>query len=145
LSEIQKGDPDAKRKAIWLLVLCSIVGSVVLGSYSYFEAEIHRWIYRSIDFLISNPLAVCLPALVFVIPILLFSVYLFIYGYRASQAKRMPPPGYSVVKDTVVLSGLKAIRMGRLVQFISLVLLLAGASIPGILWYVFDRVVSSAA
>ncbi len=57
----------------------------------------------------------------------------------------MPPPGYSVVKDTIVLSGLKAIRMGRLVQFISLVLLLAGAAIPGILWYVFDRVVSSAA
>jgi hypothetical protein len=142
---IQKGDPDAKRKAIWFLVLCSIVGAVVLGSYSYFEAEIHSWIYRNIDFLISNPLAVFLPALIFVTPILFLSVYLFIYGYRASQAKRMPPPGYSVVKDTVVFSGLKAIRMGRLVQFISLVLLLAGAAIPGILWYVFDRVISSAA
>ena len=55
----------------------------------------------------------------------------------------MPPPGYSVVKDKIVLYGLKAIRMGRLVQFISLVLLLAGAAIPVILWYVFDRVVSS--
>ena len=144
LSKIQKADPLARKKVIWILVFGSAFGIAVIASYRYFVNQIYEWIEENIELLTSNPELPFLFSLVVVSPLVLFSGYLFIYGHRAARAKRIPAPGYSVVRDTVVHTGTSALIRARIVQVLSLVLVLASVMIPVFFWYVFSHLAGDA-
>lgn len=127
-----------------MLIFGSIFGTVVIASYGYFESQIYEWIEENIALLTSNPEIPFLISLLVVSPLLLFSGYLFIYGHRAARAERIPAPGYDVIRDTVVHTGTSALIRARIVQALSLVLVLASAMIPVFFWYVFSHLAGDA-
>ena len=117
----------------------TVIGMAAIGLYTHYETEIHSWLENNIDWLAKNPRTVFLFGLVLVTPLLILSGYLFIYGRRTAKTGRMPPPKYAVVRDTRVMTGTQAVLRGRLVQVLSVFLLLASAAIPILFWYIFSR------
>ena len=69
-----------------------------------------------------------------------FSACLYWLGRRAVVYRQMPPPGTKVIKNTRVLEGDKAVKRGRLIMGISVLLvivgLIGGLSLP----YKFGKV-----
>lgn len=119
-------------------------GTALIASYERFESQIYEWMAENIGLLTSHPELPFLISLIVVSPLYLFSIYLFIYGHRAAKAKRLPAPGYSVVRDTLVHTGTDAVYRARIVQVLSLVLVLPSAMIPVFFWYVFSRLAGDA-
>ena len=126
-----------------ILFVAFIIGAVVISSYTRYEAEIFHWFEENMEWLDDNPGIVLLSGLVLVAPLLMLSGYLFMYGRRAAETGHMPPPNYAVTRDTGIKTGKEAVFHGRLVQLLSLFLLLVSASIPILFWYLFDRLVRS--
>jgi len=139
MSDIQKADPAARRRAIWIVAIGSVFGALAILSYQHFESRIYEWIEKNIELLTSTPELPFLFSLVLVSPLLFLSTYLFVYGHRAARARRLPPPGYAVARDTPVHIGKDALVRARIVQILSLVIALAGAMIPVFFWYVFSN------
>ena len=122
-----------------IILLGTVIGTAAIGAYTYYEMEIYSWLENNIDWLANNPRTVFLFGLVLVTPLLILSGYLFIYGRRTAKTGRMPPPNYAVVRDTRVTTGTQAVLRGRIVQVLSVFLLLASAAIPILFWYIFIR------
>jgi hypothetical protein len=65
------------------------------------------------------------------------TVYLWRFGATIVASRRFPPPDKPVVRDTVIVSGRMAVYRGRLIQALALILLLAGLTLPAVVWYIF--------
>jgi hypothetical protein len=63
-------------------------------------------------------------------------IYLFQLGRRSVRARRFPPPGVAVVRDTRVLEGHEGRRRGRLLQVLAGMLIAAALLVPFALWRV---------
>lgn len=144
MSTIQKADPEARRKVIWLICAATAVGICAILALESFRDDFQSLLERNIDFLLENTIVVFIASLVLVSPVLAAGGYLLLFGNRTVRAQRFPPPQYAVVRDTVVLEGSKGIQRGRIIQLLSLVLLFSAALIPFVLWYVFRSLASSA-
>lgn len=59
-----------------------------------------------------------------------FAVYLIQLGVRVLRSEQLPPPGTRVVRDVRIQSGRPAVRRGRLLLVLAVVLGLAGAVVP---------------
>ena len=138
--QVQKADPIARKKAMVILLIGTIIGMLVIGTFTYYEMAIHAWLGRNIEWVVNNSWTVFLFGLVLAIPLLVLSGFLFIYGQKVVKTERIPPPTYAVTRDTKIHTGRQAVLRGRIIQFLSLFLLLAGTSIPILLCYIFDRV-----
>ena len=143
MSEIQTASPAARRKAAWIIVLGVLIGALPIALYSYFEEAIYEWLYHNFELVLANTFVVFLLTLIMFTPLILFAAYLFVYGRRIVAARRMPPPGYAVVRDTKVVTDSRAIRLGLLVQFLSLLIIAAGIVTPFYFWYVLSQMAST--
>ena len=141
--QIQPADPRARRKAIWMVAIATLLGFCVILAIEYFQHDLQSWLERNIDFLVQNTFVVFLAALVFISPVLAAAIYLLWLGNRTVRAQRFPPPEYAVYRDTHVLEGLRAVHRGRIIQLLSILLLCVAGAIPLIFWYIF-RSLSSA-
>lgn len=59
-------------------------------------------------------------------------------GKRVRQALRFPPPGATVVRDTVILSGQAAVARGRLFQVFGVILILCAIALGVMAWFVLN-------
>ena len=59
-----------------------------------------------------------------------FAVYLVQLGARVMRSEQLPPPGTRVVRDIRIRTGSQAVRRGRLLLALAVVLGLAGAVVP---------------
>ena len=134
---IQPANTHARKKALVVVLITTCCGFAVLSAYSYFEAEIYRYIEDNVEDLIEHSYLAGLLGLVMAAPVIAAAGYLYVYGHRATKAQRMPPPGYEVVRDTRVFEGDPARMRGRIVQLLALMLLLCATLVPFVLWYVF--------
>lgn len=144
MSDIQKADPHARKWAIWIVIGGALFGTTIIAGYGYFERQIYGWIEDNLELLTANPELPSLFGLVVVFPLLAFAIYLYVYGHRAARAKRIPAPGYAVIRDTAVHTGTRALVLGRIVQAVSLMIILASAMIPVFFWYVFSQLANDA-
>ncbi len=141
MAQIQKADPIARKKALGVVLVGTAIGTAAIGLYTYYEMEIYSWLENNIDWLADNPSTVFLLGLVLVTPLLILSGYLFVYGRRTAKTGRMPPPNSAVARDTRVTTGTQAVLRGRILQVLSVFLLLASAAIPILFWYILSRMV----
>lgn len=143
MSQIQKADPKARNRAMGLILAGTVMGTAAISAYNRYQADIFFWLESNTEWLADNSGVLFLLGLVMFSPLFALSGYLLIYGRRIVSAGRMPPPGSSVMRDTAIVTGVRAVRRGRVLQLLSLFLLLAGAAIPTIFWYLFDHFVST--
>jgi len=137
METIQRADPKARRKAIRVTCVATVVGVAAILGFDQAREAIQSWLLEHIDFVLEHPIVVLLGAFIFASPILAAGIYCFLFGNRVVRAQRFPPPGYAVVRDTPILQGRQGVWRGRIIQFISLLLLCSAAAIPFILWYLF--------
>ena len=71
------------------------------------------------------------------LPVYVAAIFLWRHGTVIVASRRFPPPGQPVVRDTVIVAGRMAMYRGRTIQALALVLLLAGLSLPAVIWYIF--------
>ena len=137
---MQKADPRARKKAIGILFLGAAVGATAIYAFKRYEMEISSWLAANVDWIASHPGMFFVVGLILISPLLLLTGYLYLYGLRIVRTKRIPPPNYSVTRNTIVRTGNQAVLRGRIVQLLSAILMLAGSAIPIIFWYLLYRV-----
>jgi hypothetical protein len=142
MSTIQKADPGARRKAIWVICATTLLGVCTILALESFQEEFQSLLERNIDFLVKNSIIVFLVSWVLVSPVLAAGTYLLSIGNRTVRAQRFPPPGYAVVRDTHVIGGSQGRQRGRVIQWLSLLLLFSAAAIPFVMWLVFRSLAS---
>lgn len=127
---IQKADPAARTRAIWIGVLGLIVAAALVLLLNVFEAEFVEWGKDLAADVINKPEMLSVVLFFIMLPLLAAAIYVFIQGGRIVKAQRMPYPGQSVIKDTQIIEGPKAIKHGRTIQAIALIMAALSLAIP---------------
>jgi hypothetical protein len=137
LDKVQSADRGARRKAIWVVGVTTLLGGCVIIAFEYFQSDLQDWLARNIGYLVRHPVLVFLVGLAFASPVVVAGIYLLELGSRAVRTRRFPPPGYAVVRDTPVHHGVQAIRRGRIIQLLSLLVMAAAVTLALILAIMF--------
>lgn len=133
--EIHAADPRARRTAIALLVAGLIVGTALLLFFDRARPEIARWILadkQQVAFRARIVLSVV--AVIVVGPLVGFAAYFFRLGAATVRSARFPPPGTAMLHDTRVIAGDAAHTRGRVLQAVSVMLVVLALAIAVLLW-----------
>jgi hypothetical protein len=137
MPDIQKADAIARRRACVTISIAAIVATAGVLLLEHYRPKLERLLEDKADFLLAHPEMIAAAFLVLMLPMYAGMFYLWRLGTATVAAERFPPPGKPVVRDTVILSGHIAVYRGRIIQALVLVLLLAGLSLPAVIWYIF--------
>ena len=80
------------------------------------------------------PLALTVLGALLVLPLVIFSIYILRMGSRAIERGEFPPHGYRVIDPTTRLTGDRAVRQGRLIRVLGILLIGAAIAVVAILW-----------
>ena len=109
MSEIQPADPASRRKLVVgasLFLLAMLLCQSVVQWFTEWLAEDPERVREYFAYIVG--------AIAFVFsPLFVFGYYAWQIGVRVIRAKRFPPPGMKVIKDTVVVKGRQAVSRGR--------------------------------
>ena len=137
MTEIQKADPQARRRAIIILVLATLIGCAAILLFQHYAPALQDWILQDREKAATRMANVLMIfSALSCVPLLAFAVYLWRFGSRVVGAERSPPPGFPVARDTPVLRGPSARRRGRLAQGLAGCLVFLAGALPVILWWV---------
>ena len=134
---IQQADPAARRRAVRLLLVVGVIGTLMILVFEYLFSE--SWSDEQIAFLLDNRYLVFLCFLLLGLPLVGAAIYLLVFARKVSAAERFPPPGYSVTRDTVVLEGAAARRRAWMIRTLAAVILLTATGTPFFMWYLFAQ------
>ena len=122
LTEIRKADPVARRRAVLLVAIAAVVGSLVLAAFEQYRDPLLAWLLsRSAG---SHRLWVAFAVTLATLcaPLVILAVYLWALGVSVQRARQWPPPGYRVIRDTLVVDGPPADRRGRVLKALAVCL-----------------------
>ncbi len=128
----------ASRQLALFLGAVLLIGSALILAFEHYERDIVGWLEDNFTWLASNPLVVLCALALMVSPILALAVYLFRSASRGIKQQRMPPAGHAVARGAPVVEGASAVRRGRVVQVLSVLLFSAASAVPVLAWYLFS-------
>ncbi len=137
MSEIQKADPKLRRQLIVIVLVVAAIGSALIMLLQLNQDTLKTWIVDHKEYLVAHPEVVAFVFFVFMLPLLGGAVYLWRFASRVIAARRFPPPGMRVIRDTPVLSENRALVRGRVLQFLAVILFLNSLGIPVMVWFLF--------
>ena len=125
---LQGADSATRRRVVKLLALAAFSGSLVSIGVAHYREAVHEWALSDA----ADPggrvqVLFVLASAMLSLPLLAFAVYLWRLGARVQFAKRFPPPGYRVIRDTPVLVGKAAVTRARSLKLLALCLMVAAA------------------
>jgi len=135
MTDIRRADPPARRRALVLVAIAAVVGTLLIIVIDRYRVPLSEWLLADPDAAhprmtwVVRSLAVLLP-----MPLLGFALYLWSVGARTLQARMFPPPGLRVVRDIRVIEGAGAEPRGRLLKLLAAVCGAAGLAIGVLLW-----------
>ncbi len=131
IGEIQKADPDARRRALLAVVVLALVGAAAV------------WLFQKkmdgLTVIAERDPAAAVDALAgmvgwlsagFCLPLLGFAGYGLHLAYRISRSRRFPPPGMAVIRDTPILNGVAAVTRARLLAALMVLLAISAVALP---------------
>lgn len=129
MNEVQKADPEARRKAILVFIFAAALGGLLISGFDHIREPFREWLQ-------SDPaetarrarLAISVSIFVFSAPLIAFSIYFWRFGAKVLRAQQFPPPAFRVIRDTPVVRGPAAVTRGHAIQVIA-VCLGVGASV----------------
>jgi hypothetical protein len=116
-------DPKARRKAVVFVIVVTIIGVLLTYAIGKNPTIIESQIEDGIRAIADKPFDTALAISVFLAPIVTISIYLFFIGIKIANAQRFPIPGTTVIRDTKLLAGSAAIRHARIIQLLTLVVI----------------------
>ncbi len=117
---IQIADRRSRRLALMIVSLALIIGLASLMLLEDFRSEWEGWLEREVARWISDPARGGCIMFLLSTPLYVFAWYLGRVAKRTEAARRWPPPGQAVVRDTPILVGNDAYRRGRLLRLAAL-------------------------
>ena len=136
MNEVQKADPDARRRAVLVLIFAAAIGGLLISAFEHFREPLREW-------LVSDPaetprrarLALSVSILVLSTPAIAFAIYLWLLGRKVLRAERFPPPGLRVIRDTPVIRGAAAVTRGNAIQVFAVCLGVAAGVLCLFIWW----------
>lgn len=89
------------------------------------QARLADWFVANIATIADSTGVIAAVVSAFFAPLYVFAGYLFLTGHRVIDARRYPPPGQRVIRDTKIMEGHAAVTRGRLLQALSVILTVA--------------------
>ena len=138
-----RADPRARRKAVFLIIVGTLIGAVLIVSFERYRGELHEW-------LLADPSGHRIQLLLYslavlgAVPLIAFALYLWVLGVRVVQAQQFPPPGQRVVRDTAVVTGEAARSRGRVLQGLAIAFVTVAGLLCFLLWRVASVIVEQA-
>jgi hypothetical protein len=132
MTEVHKGDPNAARTALTIVVGGTLVGALLIWALSGRQSQLEIWVEQNRS--TRLPMAIGAVALLSVGPVLGFAVYFWSLGQRVIHAQRYPPPGLRVVHDTPVVVGDLAVRRGQWIRTLAALVGMAGLLLGVMFW-----------
>jgi hypothetical protein len=132
--ETQRADPGLRRTAALVFLALVLVGAAGLVALQIWLSGLAQPAAVSSQ----GQLLAAFAGLVGTacVSLLALAVYLWRTAGRVLAAGQFPPPGMRVVRDTPVLRGTKALRRGRIIQGVSVVLVLCCFAFAATAWRV---------
>ncbi len=128
--EIQPADPGARARALWTVAAVVVLGGfLALAAYER-EEEITLWFRAYAARLVESPEILFLTVFVLALPLVGVAAYVFNFASRVVKAERIPFPGQKVIKDTPIITGRKAVKQGRAMQVMAIIMALLGVILP---------------
>lgn len=138
MPEIQPADPVSRRKLVVgasLFLLAMLMCQSVVQWFTEWLAEDPERVREYFAYIVG--------AIAFVFsPLFVFGYYAWQIGVRVIKAKRFPPPGMKVIKDTVVVKGRQAISRGRVLKVCGVILWGTAIAFPIACWRILGSVLS---
>lgn len=135
MSEIQQADPKARRRAVYAFVCCAVIGVGVILAFLNGRPTLEAWVIQDAAKRAFR-LRLVLGALgvLIAVPLAGLAVYLWRFGSLVMHAKRFPPPGVAVIRDTPILRDRAAQRRGLLLRMLAAFLAVAVGVVLVLLW-----------
>ena len=143
MSQIQPADPIARKKAILILGVATVVGGSVLFAIDSYHACLEQWIINESVSLDEKLTWVLMGLVVLALPLLFAAGHFWRMGQFVIDAQRFPPPGLPVLRDTFVLTGKDALSRGRLFQCGAVFLGGCSLALPVMLWWVLKSLLGN--
>lgn len=137
MTDIQKGDPGARRRALVLIAVGAIVGATTILLARQVLPAAGAWVADDVDGRL--PIVALGVALLPTLPLVASGIYLWQLGSRVAGARRFPPPGQRVVKDVPVIEGTAAVKRGQTLRLSGLILIVAALAAATLLWRLFTN------
>ncbi len=134
MTEIRKADRGARRRALTIVVAGAVVGGAIILAADGARPVIESWLAANAERLVQYPSVAASVMAVVMLPVAGFALYLRRYGAAVVASERFPLAGEEVVRDTPVRFGARAVRQGRAMQALAILLLAASAALPLLLW-----------
>ena len=136
MNEIQKADPDARRRAFLLIVFAAALGGFLISGFEHLREPFREW-------LTSEPaetarrarLALSVSILVLSTPAIAIAIYFWLLGRKVLKAEQFPPPGVRVFRDTPVVRGPAAVTRGHAIQIFAVCLGVAAGVLCLFIWW----------
>jgi len=139
-AEIQKADPEKRRNLILACVIAWVAGGVLIVVYDMLLS----WAARDAGVEIQRLNVVIGSLLLLAIPVIAVSRTIWMAGRDVIRTQRYPPPGMKVIRDTVVVTGVKARRYGSLMQALSILFVVLSFAVPAVLWFLVWKITNAA-
>jgi hypothetical protein len=135
MTEIRRADPAARRQAVWLLMVGTLVGGLLILAFERYRRPLREWMGSDPrDAAHRIKLALVLLAVLLSAPGVAFAAYLWAFGAKVLRAQQCPPPGYLVIRDTPVVGGRAATMRGHAFQILAICLGAASLLLWLLLW-----------
>ena len=144
MPEIQKADPVARKRSMLIFSFAALIGTGLVFLFERYRTALEQFFENNVDFLLKYPETIAAVFFLLMVPMSIAMIYLWRTGATIVSSRRFPPPGKPVVRDTLILSGTKAVYRGRIIQVLSLIVLSLCAALPLVFWYLFWSLTHSA-
>ena len=135
MTGVRKADPAARRWAVVVVVVGSFVGALLILAFERYRVSLGDWVLAEPGEAAARARWVVLAlAAALLAPMLSFAAYLWWLGRRVVDAQEFPPAGLRVIRDTVVLTGEKAISRGRVLKMLAVGCIAACVVLGLLLW-----------
>jgi hypothetical protein len=134
-AKFRKADPAARRKALLLWGGATALGGLLIAAQGAYREPLESWILEDRDRAAGRAgLVLGGVAMLFIVPLFAFGVYVWRLGARVIAAREFPPPGQAVIRDTAILRGDEAHRHGRGLRAIAIFMFVAAAGLIVVFW-----------
>jgi len=133
MREIQKANPAARRAVLIIVSAGILIGALLISVAGRLMPMFAHWIAQ--DPKVRSRLVFAGVTAATAGPALAAAAYFWRFGQRIVWAERYPP-GVTVVRDSVVVTGSDSRRLGRLMQATAVTLGVAGILLAFFLWRV---------
>ena len=140
MTDVQRADSAARRKAIIIVIISAIVGSVLIVAFESNRAQLFDWLLSDQEKSVHRLKILIIFAVAFVaMPLFAISVFLWSLGYRVSSYQRFPLRGQRVIRDTTIIEGQAVVTRGRILKTFAVFLAVASVILCFILWWLTTK------